>query len=213
MTDCVGQRKVWVFQSTSDISGMYLQERSFQSDKIILLRFIVLHASFVPYFREHGIKAFPDLRATIIKDYTHQLASFDPNLSAEYSAGLFILRNITLAILSSTLKYQLKWCYGGEERPRRCITSISLIVGPPDATVTIGDPAVNSLFKPLHTQSVLVRIPEDRGQGDSHEGRFEKSIGAIRHMMLSSDSTPALSVVTSVLKKQVRQASMYGSPK
>jgi hypothetical protein len=165
----------------------YVFSRSFfNSDMNCLLRFIVLYATDYRCVNAFRKRAFPNLRAIIEQEWSPP-RNPDRIFPPDYSVGLHIMRDTTLATLSSILAHQFLWRYAARDTRRRCTRSISCVDIAAGATLSVGDVGVHRLFKPSQDSSLAIHI-----QDGAQRQRVEISNQAIREMILAPQSAETL---------------------
>jgi hypothetical protein len=141
-------------------------------------------------------RAFPNLRVIICKECAPLPHSSPPRLGG--SAFLYILRDTNLMTLASLLRHPIQWNYEGEPLMRSCVRGISYVQVSPVAKLVTDDSAIGGLLAPLRTSNLTVNVRKNLKEREFTQTELERiatSLEAIRRMIMSPSSTPALSEV------------------
>lgn len=154
-------------------------------------------------------RAFLNLRAVIEQEWSPP-PDLDRIFPPDYSVGLHILRDATLATLFSILSHQFIWRYAARDTRRGSVRSISYIDLAEGATLRVGDLAAHGLFKQLQDSSLTVKIEEDaqirrleiidRTLHELVRSRIETTMNTIRQIVLSPQSSSSLSGIKFILE-------------
>lgn len=139
------------------------------------------------YSRNHEDTAFPNLRASIIKDMD-PLKTYPGRIDApRYTAEIQVKKHITLACLSSILQQSLKWDLIGEPASHSRVLDISVVSFSPTASLTKGDCSDRDLFKPTEGALYIVNFGSANGNPARSADTVEACVQALSHFFLPPD--------------------------